>query len=177
MLRHISQVSPGTYRLIARKFGAAYFFEIKVNEMVAGTILFVSDHGPQSSSILAALEATGYDVASPDRSTQAIAMLFVMNSVNAVVIDQPWTNQSSFDLTRSLRALCPEVPIIALCDGRIDPLPPEVDSCLNMRQPPEKVTSDLKCVLAERPLRCDRLIPAVAQPCSAVHDGLTNHCG
>lgn len=118
--------------------------------MAAGTILFVSDRGPLSSSTLAALEATGYDVVSPDRSTQAIAMLFVMNSVNAVVIDQPWINQPGFDLIRSLRALCPEVPIIALCDGRIDPLPPEVDSCLNMRQPPGKVTSDLECLLAEK---------------------------
>jgi hypothetical protein len=118
--------------------------------MLAGTILFISDHGPGSSSILAALEATGYDVVGADRATQAIAMLFVMASATAVVIGQCWIKQSTFDLTHSLRALCPEVPIIALCDGRIDRLPPEVNSCVNTGQPLGKVTSDLKRLLAEK---------------------------
>jgi len=118
--------------------------------MLAGTILFISDHGPGSSSILAALEATGYDVVSADRATQAIATLFVMASASAIVIAQHWIKQSSFDLTHSLRALCPEIPIIALCDGRIDRMPPEVNSCVNTGQPPGKVTSDLKRLLAEK---------------------------
>jgi hypothetical protein len=141
---------------IAGKFEAAYFFEInvseeiKVSEMLAGTILFISDHGPGNDLISRTLEATGHDVVSTDFSTQAVAMLFVMACVTAVVIGEHWIKQSSFDLTRSLRALCPEVPIIALCDGGIDRLPPGVDSCVNTRQPLGKITSDLKSLLAEK---------------------------
>jgi hypothetical protein len=118
--------------------------------MLAGRILFISDHDRDNDPISVALEATGYDVVSPDRATQAIAMLFVMASVTAVVVRQNWIKRSSFDLTRRLRALCPEVPIIALCDGRIDRLPPEVDSCVNTGQPLGKVTSDLLRLLAEK---------------------------
>ena len=118
--------------------------------MLAGRILFISDHGRGNDSISVAVEATGYDVVSVDRATQAIAMLFVMASVTAVVVGQDWIKQSSFDLTRRLRALCPEVPIIALCDGLIDRLPPEVNSCVNTGQPLGKVTSDLKRLLAEK---------------------------
>ena len=135
---------------IARRFEGTYLFETKVSEMLTGTILFISDHGSGNDSISGALKATGYNVVNADHSTQAIAMLFVMASVTAVVIGQHSIEQSGFDLTRNLRALCPQVPIIALCDGRIDRLPPGVDSCLNTGRPLRKVTSDLKRLLAEK---------------------------
>jgi CheY-like chemotaxis protein len=56
--------------------------------MPSDTILYISDHGLRSSSILAALEASGYSVVSADSSTQAIALVFVLHSVNDVVLDQ-----------------------------------------------------------------------------------------
>jgi DNA-binding response OmpR family regulator len=118
---------------------------------MAETILYISDHGPRSSSILAALEATGYDVVSTDSSTQSVALLFVMHSVSATVLDQQSIEEPSFDLTRSLRALRPDVPIFLLCADRIDLLPPAVDSCVNTRQPLENLEADLHRILAEKP--------------------------
>jgi hypothetical protein len=119
--------------------------------MAGETILYVSDHGPCSNSILAALEATGHEVVSADSSAQAIALLFVMHSVTAVVLDQHSIEQSSFNLTRNLRALRPDVPIVLLCGGRIDRLPPNIDSCVNAEQPLENLTFNLQCLLAEKP--------------------------
>jgi DNA-binding NtrC family response regulator len=119
--------------------------------MAGNTILYISDHGPRSSSILAALEATGYDVVSIANSTQAIALLFVMHSVTAVVLDQHSVEESSFDLTHSLRALRPDVQIVQICADRIDRLPAAVDYCVNTRQPLENVTSDLQRILAKKP--------------------------
>jgi DNA-binding NarL/FixJ family response regulator len=119
--------------------------------MAGNTILYISDHGPGSSSILAALEATGYDVVSTASSTQAIALSFVMHSVTAVVLDQHSVEESSFDLTHSLRALRPDVYIVLLCADRIDRLPPAVDACVNKGQPLENLKADLQRLLAEKP--------------------------
>jgi CheY-like chemotaxis protein len=119
--------------------------------MAEDTILYISDHGPRSSSILAALEATGYDVVSAGTSTQAIALLFVMHSVTAVVLDQHSVGESSFDLTHGLRALRQDVPIVLLCTERTDRLPPAVDACVNKGQPLENLKADLQRLLAEKP--------------------------
>jgi ActR/RegA family two-component response regulator len=120
--------------------------------MAGDTILYISDHRPRSRSILAALEATGYDVVSTDSSTQAIALLFVMHSVTAVVLDQHSIEESSFDLPHSLRALRPDVRIVLLCAGRLDRLPSAVNYCVNAVQPLENVISDLQRILAEKPV-------------------------
>jgi hypothetical protein len=119
--------------------------------MAGETLLYISDHGPRSSSMLAALEAAGYDVVSTNCSTQAIALLFVMHAVIAVVVDQHSIEQPSFDLAHSLRALRPDIPIVLLCADRIDRLPPDVDLCVNIGQPLESVVSDLQRFLAEKP--------------------------
>jgi response regulator RpfG family c-di-GMP phosphodiesterase len=127
--------------------------ETKVEYMMAGdTILYISDHGPRSSSTLAALEAIGYDAVSAINSIQAIALLFVMHSLTAVVLDQHSIEQSSFDLIHSIRALRPGVPIILLCTARVDRLPSAVDYCVQVGQALEDVTSDLKRILAEKPV-------------------------
>ena len=118
--------------------------------MTEDTILYISDNGPRSGSILSALEATGHDVVSTDSSTQAIALLFVMHSVTAVVLDQHSIGQPGFDLTHGLRAVCPQVPIILLCGDRINHLPPDVDLCVNIDQPLENLTSDLLRFLAKK---------------------------
>jgi hypothetical protein len=113
--------------------------------------------------MLAALEAAGYDVVSTDGSTQAIALLFVMHSVIAVVVDRHSIEQPSFDLAHSLRALRSDIPIILLCADRIDRLPPDVDLCVNTGQPLESVVSDLQHFLEEKPAAVARLIAATAQ--------------
>jgi CheY-like chemotaxis protein len=130
----------------------ACFFETKgEKQMAEDTVLYISDHGPRGSSIMAALEAIGYGVVTTDSSTQAIALLFVMHSVTAVVLDQHSIEQSNFDLTHNLRELRPDVPLILLCADRIDHLPPEVDLCVNTGRPLENITADLKRILEQKP--------------------------
>jgi hypothetical protein len=120
-------------------------------QMAGETILYISDHGSRSSSILSALEATGYDVVSADTSTQGIALVFVMHSVTAVIVDQQSIEKSSFDVAHSLRVLRPDVPIVLLCADGIDRLPPDFDSCVSTEQPLENLALDLRRLLAEKP--------------------------
>jgi CheY-like chemotaxis protein len=120
--------------------------------MAGDIILYVSDHGPRSSAISAALEGIGYDVVTSDSSTQAIALLFVMHSVTGVVLDQHSIEHSSFDLPISLRALRPDVPIVLLCADGIDRLPSAVDYCVQVGQSLADITSDLRRILAEKPV-------------------------
>lgn len=115
--------------------------------MAGNIILYVSESGPHTSSISAALEATGYDVVSTENAMQAIALVYVMHSVAAVVLDQYAIEEASSDLTHSLRAICPCVPIILLCADRIDRLPSGVDYCVNAEQTIENIISELHRLL------------------------------
>ena len=84
--------------------------------MERGTILYVSDQPAGSNSVSAALKAAGYDVVSTNSPTQAMALLFLMRSVAAVIVNQRAREQTSFDVARSLQAIRPDVLIIPLCD-------------------------------------------------------------
>jgi DNA-binding NtrC family response regulator len=82
--------------------------------MALASILFISDQASSRNSVLAALEATGYEVVGTNSATQAIALLFIMRSVAAVVLHYRVRERTGFDLLRSLRAIRPRVPIILL---------------------------------------------------------------
>ena len=92
------------------------------NTMKHETILYLSDQATSSDSVFAALETTGYEVVSTNSSTQAIALLYIMHSVAAVVLHHRAREQTSFDVARSLRAIHPDVPIVLLCRDQIRPL-------------------------------------------------------
>ena len=64
------------------------------------TIFFISDDHTQSGPLFRALGDAGYEVATTSSSIQAIALLFVMHSVAAVVLDQRTGEHASFDLPR-----------------------------------------------------------------------------
>ena len=87
------------------------------------TILYISDPATSSDAISAALNAAGYEVVTSD-TIEAIAMLYILHSVAAVVLAR---GQAGFGV-RSIRAICPDVPIVLLCRERIDCLPTQVDS-------------------------------------------------
>ena len=119
--------------------------------MAFETILCISDWATSSNSALAALKATGYEVVSAKSSTQAIALLFIMHSVAAVVLSQRAREQTSFDVVRSLRAIRPDVPIVLLGCDQIDLLPSRVDACVSTGQPLEKLASAVRRLLTARP--------------------------
>ncbi len=127
----------------------------KTKNTMHDTILYIFGQTTSGNSVLAALEATGYDVVSTNRSTQAIALLFVMHSVAAVVLDRRTGEDRSFDLIQSLRSLCPEVPIFLLSCAPIDPLPSDVDACVTTGQPPEGLTSAVRSLLTAKRIVVD----------------------
>jgi DNA-binding NtrC family response regulator len=116
------------------------------------TILYISDQAASSNSVSAALKTAGYTVVSTNSSTQAIALLFLMHSIAAVVLNQR-VRETSFDMARSLRAIRPDVPIILLCRDQMNRLPSCVDACLSTGEPLEKLTSAVRRLLTARRLR------------------------
>ncbi|HWX53277.1 MAG TPA: response regulator [Verrucomicrobiae bacterium] len=115
--------------------------------MTHDTILFISDQTTSNDAVLDVLKATGDDVVSTDRSTQAVAMLFVMHSAALVVLDQRAREKTSFELAHSLRAVRPEVPIVLLCREPADCLPSWVDACVSVGESLKKLTSILFKIL------------------------------
>ena len=115
--------------------------------MKRDTIFYIPDQVPSSNSVIAALDATGYQVVSTNSPTQAIALLFVMHPAAAVVLDQRAREQTTFALARSVRRIRRDVPIIVLSREPIDRLPSWVDACLSAREPLEKLTSMLRMML------------------------------
>jgi len=124
--------------------------------MALETILYISDQTTCSNSVLAALKATGYEVVCTNGSTRAIALLFIMHSVAAVVLNQLAREQTSFDLARSLRAIRPDVPIVLLCHDQFDRLPSCVDACVSTGLPLEKLTSAVRRLLTAMRFRLRR---------------------
>jgi DNA-binding NtrC family response regulator len=122
------------------------------------TILYISDQATNGDSALAALEATGYEVVSAKSSTQAMALLFVMHSAAAVVLDQRKGEDTSSDLIRNLRSICPDLPIFLMCREKVDLLPSGVDACVSTAESLEHVTSAVRRLLkAQRIVRAGPL--------------------
>ena len=111
--------------------------------MVSDSILYVSDHAV-NASVLAAIKPVGYDVVSTDRANQALALLFVMHSAVAVVLDLESTEKIGFEFARQLQAIDPGVPILLRCCEHIDSLPSWVDAYVSVVDPLERLTSLLR---------------------------------
>ncbi len=124
--------------------------------MTDETILYLSDQAANSNSVLAALQAAGYEVVSTNSATQAIALLYVLHRVAGVVLNRRARERAKFDIARSLRAIRSDVPIVLLCGDQINRLP-SVDACLDTRQPLEKLAAALRRLLAVK--RFQVLIP------------------
>jgi DNA-binding response OmpR family regulator len=120
------------------------------NTMAGETILYLSDRAATSNSVLTVLEANGYGVVSANSSTQATALLLVVDAVAAIVLNHQPGKETSFDVARNLRAIRPDVLIILLSRDRIERLPPCIDACVRTGQGPEKLASAMRCLLLLR---------------------------
>lgn len=74
------------------------------------TILYVSDQMTSGSAVSDALQAAGYEVVTTS-TIDAVALLYILHSIAAVVLRA--RDQAGLDV-RSIRAMCPEVPIVLL---------------------------------------------------------------
>jgi DNA-binding NarL/FixJ family response regulator len=105
------------------------------------TILYISDHATSSDSVTVELKAKGYEVVDTDSSSHGAALLHIMHSVAALVLHFRPEDRTWFELAKSLRAICPGIPIILLTRDPILHLPPWVDACVGTAQAPDKVAS------------------------------------
>jgi hypothetical protein len=118
--------------------------------MASETILYVFDSGRDSSMAFAALRSAGYEVVSTHSAMQAIALLFILHPIAAVVLDHRQPEATSFDVARSLKAVRPDVPIVLLRRGWCGRLPPSIDACVSAGQPLTEVVSELRRLLTAK---------------------------
>lgn len=124
--------------------------------MATETILYILDSGRDSNAALAALRTAGYDVVSTNSAMQAVALLFILHPIAAVVLDHRAPEMTSVDVARSLKAVRSDVPIVLLCRGQCDRLPPSVDARVSTGQPPAELISELRRLLAAKPFSSER---------------------
>jgi DNA-binding NarL/FixJ family response regulator len=117
------------------------------NTVKQEAILYISDHATSSDSVIVELEAEGYEVVSTESSSQGAALLHIMHSVVAVVLQYQPEDRTWFKFSQSLRAIRPGVPIVLLSRDPIFCLPPWVDACVGTEQPPEEVASAVHSLL------------------------------
>ena len=91
---------------------------------------------------------------STNSSMQAIALLFLLHPIAAVVLDHRATEVISFNVARSLKAVRADVPIILVCRDQIDRLPPSVDAFVSASQPIAELTSGVRSLLTSMPSQC-----------------------
>jgi CheY-like chemotaxis protein len=118
--------------------------------MTGETILYLVDQATNSKSVLAALQATGYEVVSTNSATQAIALLYILHRVAGVVLNRQARERNTSDVARSLRRIRPDVPIVLLCSDQINRLPSSVDACVDTGQPLEKLTAAVRRLLVAK---------------------------
>jgi hypothetical protein len=93
-------------------------------------ILHICGPANDSHSVLAALKETGCEIVNTDSPTEGVALLYIMHSVAAVVLDSRAREQASFDVAQSLREIRPNVPVMLLCCDQIDSSLSWTDGCV-----------------------------------------------
>ena len=117
--------------------------------MAHKTILWVTaDEVSAADPVVIAFHKAGYEVVSTPSPSQAMAVLFLIRGVHAVVLDQRLAHSGT--LAGSLRSLRPEVPILLLSREQVSPLPQAVDGCVSVGEGLEGLLPSLETVLASR---------------------------
>jgi DNA-binding NtrC family response regulator len=104
--------------------------------MNESTILYISDRPNHGNSVLDLLKETGYEVVSTNSPTEGVALLYIMQSVIAVVLDSGVEEQASFKLAQSLRKIRPNVPVMLPCGDQIGSSPLSTEKCVRSEELP-----------------------------------------
>jgi DNA-binding NtrC family response regulator len=112
------------------------------------TILYITDGENSSNSVLAELEELGYEIVSANSPKEGVALLYIMHSVAAVVLDSRAREQASFDVAMSLGRIRPNIPVMLLCGDYIDGSPSWAEGCVST----DKLTSELQHLLTDEPV-------------------------
>ena len=111
------------------------------------TILSVSEDPSSRHSVQSALKDAGYESAGTSSSIQAMALLFVLQGIVAVVIDERNKTHPDFELARKLRTVRADIPIILVCREPLESLPRYLDACVSGEEPLGKLRYVLDQVL------------------------------
>jgi len=114
------------------------------------TILYISDQTTCGNAISDALSAAGYEVVTTN-ATEAVALLYVLHSIAVVVVRA--RGQAGLEV-RGIRAMCPDVPIVLLCPGRINCVPSfvdTVDTYVATGQSPATLAAAVRRLVAKKP--------------------------
>ena len=109
-------------------------------------VLYIAAQGSVSDPLVAGLRFIGYDVVITSSPSQAVALLFLMYSAAGVVLSREVNEHAGFDVAQSVRTLCPQIPIILLCDGAVEAIP-AAGSCLGTGEPLEKLVETVRRAL------------------------------
>jgi DNA-binding NtrC family response regulator len=116
--------------------------------MEYSTILYISGLSDGSDSVLDALKQTSCQVVTASSPTEGIALLYIMHSVAAVVIDNRAKEQASFDLSESLKHVRPNVPVVLPCGDQAESSSARTDGCVST----DKLASALQHLLSAEPV-------------------------
>jgi CheY-like chemotaxis protein len=90
-----------------------------------------------SNSLFRVLHDAGYELTTTTDQSQALALLFVLKSVAAVIVDQRGEEVAISELPRHLRQLRRDVPIVLLSREPLPQLPDFIDACVSDHEPLE----------------------------------------
>ncbi len=118
------------------------------------TVLYISDQRTCSEGISSTLNAAGFDVVATNKFSQAVALLYILRSVDVVVLQA--RKQATLDV-RSVRAMCPDVPIVILGRSQRYLLPPGADIYINAAQGLTTLATAIQHIVTSKPAtRCPR---------------------
>lgn len=118
------------------------------------TVLYICDQRTYSKAISNTLNAAGFEVVATKRFTQAVALLYILRSVDVVVLQA--REQAALDV-RSVRAMCPDVPIVVLGRSQRYLLPSGADIYVNATQGLTTLAATIQRAMARKPaIHCPR---------------------
>jgi CheY-like chemotaxis protein len=108
----------------------------KEKTMEHHTVLYICEQVDRNNPVLAAIKETGCEVVITDSPTEAIALLYILGQVAAVVLDARARKHAGFDVTQSLRRIRPGVPVMVQCRDKIDGSTSWTNSCVSTDELP-----------------------------------------
>ena len=97
-----------------------------------------------NDSIASALEDTGYQVSIANSECRAVALLFLIRSFSAVVIDGRERERASFDLASRLHGIRAQIPTIVVGQKPVEFAPVSADACVTEKELPDTLQLLLK---------------------------------
>lgn len=125
------------------------------------TVLYIFDQPTCCKPISDTLNAAGFEVVATNRFTQAVALLYILHSVDAVVLQV--REQAAALGVRSIRAMCPDVPIVLLGTSQSYLLPSGADTYITAAQALTTLAAAIQHIVTSKaatrcPRRCEKTI-------------------